>query len=175
MIRLRELSRKDLPVINSWRLDRSLNEVMGSPYRFIDMEVEEKWFDNYLNDRNSCIRCTICDDETIVGIISLTNIDYHNRCCRLHIMIGNVSNRNKGIGTYAIREMVKHAFLNVNMNRVELGILDYNEHSSYVFEKIGFHLEGIKREAVFKNGKYVDMKEYSILKSEYSKNIDSFK
>ena len=32
-------------------------------------------------------------------------------------MIGNKEQQNKGIGTFAIREILKHAFMNMNLHR----------------------------------------------------------
>lgn len=44
MYKLRELERKDLTIINSWRNDYELIEQLGAPFRYINLEVDQKWF-----------------------------------------------------------------------------------------------------------------------------------
>ena len=172
MFRLRELERKDLPEINKWRNDPELISFLGAPYRYINLVVDEKWFDSYMANRNSTVRCAIVSDDsdTILGLISLTDINYLNQSATLHIMIGKSDNQEKGIGTFAVKEMVSHAFYNMNLQRVELDVLTDNERAIHLYEKVGFVREGTKRKAVYKNGEFKDMLIYGILKSEMSKN-----
>lgn len=167
--KLRELSRKDLNIINSWRNDKELISYLGANYRYIDIEIDMAWFDNYLKDRNQTVRCSIVNEaDEIIGLVSLTNIDYINSFAVLHIMIGNKNNRERGIGQFAIKEMLNHAFNNLNLNKVELQVLCTNERAIHVYEKIGFKQDGILREACFKNGQYLNVAVMSILKREFN-------
>ena len=91
MYKLRELERKDLKKINLWRNDEEIIALLGAPYRFINQEVDEKWYEGYMQSRSNAIRCAIvteeCDD--ITGLVSLCDINFINRSAVLHIMIGN--------------------------------------------------------------------------------------
>lgn len=168
MYRLRELERKDLREINKWRNDKDLIDCLGATFRFINNEVDEKWFDNYMSSRNTQVRCSIVDEsDNILGLVSLVKIDNINQSAELHIMIGGLNNRGKGIGTFAVKGVLNHAFFNLNLNRIELTVLSNNERAIALYEKIGFKREGIKRKARYKNGKFVDMILYSLLKDEY--------
>jgi UDP-4-amino-4,6-dideoxy-N-acetyl-beta-L-altrosamine N-acetyltransferase len=168
MFRLRELEKIDIDTINSWRNDPDLILYLGAPFRYISIEIDQKWYESYLNNRNSCVRCSIVDDnDNILGLVSLTGINYTNRTCVYSIMIGNNECRGKGIGTYATNTMLNHAFNNMNMNRVELLVLESNERAIHMYEKCGFVYEGKKREAVYKNGRYCDMLIYSVIKSDW--------
>lgn len=169
MFYLRELTRGDLPVINEWRNDEKLIAFLGAPFRYIDIEVDNKWFDSYMSNRNSCVRCAIIESETneVIGLVNLINIDYINRSCTVSIMIGKSENQGKGAGEYALGKMIDHAFLNLNMNRVELTVLSDNIRAQKLYSKIGFKKEGVKRSCVFKHGSYKDMIIMSILNSEY--------
>ena len=164
MYKLRELERKDLKAINLWRNDEKIIVMLGAPYRFINQEVDEKWFDNYMQSRNNSIRCAIVSDESdeIIGLVSLMEINYINRSATLHIMIGQ-KGQGKGAGTFAVKTMCEHAFNNYGLHRIELDVLSDNKIAQHVYEKCGFVQEGIKRQAVFKNGKYIDMFLYSLL------------
>ena len=56
MYKLRELERKDLTIINSWRNDYELIEQLGAPFRYINLEVDQKWFDCYMSNRGNQVR-----------------------------------------------------------------------------------------------------------------------
>ncbi len=166
MYQLRELEKNDVQTINLWRNDKALIDCLGAPFRFINLDVDTQWFDNYMKNRSTNVRCAIVDSEcpeTIIGLVSLCNIDYLNRSAVLHLMIGNKENRGKGIGTFAVNEMLHHAFHNLNLHRVELSVLEDNMAAIHLYEKCGFELEGRKRQSNFKNGEYKDMLIYSIL------------
>ena len=169
MYKLRELESRDLAEINSWRNDPELIGDLGAPYRYINLNVDEEWFGNYMRSRSTAVRCSIVDekDEALYGLISLTGIDQLNQSAELNLMIGSRENRGKGIGTFAVREMLHHAFYNLNLHRIELECLAANTASIGLYEKCGFKKEGVKRRSVFKKGEYVDMYMYSILKEEY--------
>lgn len=81
-------------------------------------------------------------------------------------MIGDCENQGKGIGTFAVKEMINHAFYNLNLHRIELTVLEDNVRAIHLYEKCGFKYEGRKRKAKYKNGKFVDMKMYAILREE---------
>lgn len=173
MFNLRELERRDLVIINKWRNDPELIENLGAQFRYINLEVDEKWFDNYMSNRGNAVRCAITenDDGTILGLISLVSLDYVNQSAELHIMIGNSQNQGKGIGTFAVKTMLKHAFNNINLRRIELSVLASNKRAQHLYEKVGFVREGIKKQVIFKNGKFVDIYLYAALKNEYQMEV----
>ena len=165
MYKLRELEQKDLKVINNWRNNKELIDCLGAPFRFINLEVDEKWFQNYMDNRSSMVRCSIVDEtDMILGLVSLTNINALNQTAVLHIMIGDSGNQNQGIGSFAVGEMIRHAFNDLNLRRIELSVLADNTRAQHVYEKHGFVYEGTKRAAVYKNGSFVDLKMYAIIK-----------
>lgn len=168
MIKLRELEKRDMQIINAWRNDSDLIAYLGAPFRFINPVVDEKWFEAYMSNRNTQVRCVIVNDnDDVLGLVSLVNIDNLKQSAVFNIMIGDKDNRGKGVGKFATKEMLKHAFLNLNLNRIELAVLTDNQRAIKLYEKIGFVKEGIKRQSNYKNGKFVDMYMYSILKEEF--------
>ena len=168
MYRLREIERRDIEEINKWRNNTELSKNLGGVFRFVNYDVDNAWYDRYLNDRSSSVRCAIVDDDdVIVGCVYLLNIDNINRSADLHIMIGNKENHGKGIGTFAVSSMINHAFKNLNLRRIQLEVLEYNLVAQNLYKKMGFVEEGRKREAVFKDGKYVDEIIMGLLREDY--------
>lgn len=167
MFRLRELERKDLKRINEWRNDEELISLLGAPFRYIGPEIDDKWFNDYLLSRNKNVRCAIVqEDDLILGLISLTNINHINQSAELHIMIGDKECRHKGAGTFAVNKIVDYAFSHLNLHRVELSVLQTNAIAIKTYEKCGFKLEGVKKSAIYKNGKFVDELWYAIIRKE---------
>lgn len=170
MYRLRELERSDLERINCWRNDPYLIACLGAPYRYINEDVDQQWYDHYLRARGNSVRCAIVDERNeILGLISLLDINSINRSAELHIMIGGAENRGKGVGTFAVNAMVEHAFLNLNLRRIELGVLETNLTAIHLYEKVGFVQEGIKRQSNYKNGNYINMIMMGLLREEYER------
>lgn len=97
----------------------------------------------------------------------LLDIDFINLSADLHIMIGKEECRGKGIGTFAVTSMINHAFLHLNLRRIQLEVLEYNSIAMSLYKKVGFVEEGRRRKAVYKDGKYVDMVVMGLLRDEY--------
>lgn len=165
---LRELERKDMARINGWKNDPQVIALLDAPFCYINADVDEAWFDNYMRNRGNAIRCAIIHEKTdeLIGLVSLTNIDYINQSAELHIMIGNQQNSDAAI--FAVRDMLEHAFYNMNMHRIELTVLVSNQRAQHVYEEYGFKREGILRQAYFKQGKFEDVYQYAVLREEYS-------
>ena len=169
MIRLRELERGDIPVINRWRQNRALTATIGAPHRHIGIEVDERWFEAYLQRRGTDVRCAVCTDGVpeLVGLTSLTGIDPIHKHAEYHMLLGDRAEHGRGLGTFATREMVRHAFQDLNLHRVYVYILDSNPAARRMCEKAGFQLEGTMREAAFKDGHYHDVHLLGVLQSEF--------
>ena len=80
MYKLRELERKDMPIVNLWGRDSELIHFLGSPFRYINSDVDDKFFDSYMSSRNNTIRCAIVSDtsDVIKGLVTLANINHFN-------------------------------------------------------------------------------------------------
>jgi len=170
-IYLRELTRSDIPAINKWRQDKSLVSFLGSPFRYISLETDENWFESYMRNRKTQVRCAVVHKKSnkVIGVVYLTNIDAVSRTAFFGIMIGEKKYKNKGIGKKTTELMLDHAFNDLNLNRVELVTLENNNRAISVFKKCGFVEEGLLRESIYKNGKYHNQVCMSILKREYLK------
>ena len=71
-----------------------------------------------------------------------------------------------GITTKAVTQMVTYGFESWDVNRIFARPYGPNKGSQRVLEKCGFRKEGYFEKAIFKNGAYLDLSEYAILRSE---------
>ncbi|MCR5309397.1 MAG: GNAT family N-acetyltransferase [Bacilli bacterium] len=166
---LREIERNDIKIINEWRRDKTLQSFLGGGFRFINEDVDIEWYERYLRVRNNNIRCAIVDKDKneLVGVCYLLDINFVNRSAEIHIMIGDKNNRGRGAGTFAMVEMLKHGFFDLNLERIELEVLESNEKAYDLYKKLGFKKEGTKRHAVFKNGEFFNVFFMSLLREEF--------
>jgi UDP-4-amino-4,6-dideoxy-N-acetyl-beta-L-altrosamine N-acetyltransferase len=166
---LRELSRSDISELNKWRNERDVQKWLVSPFRFVAEEIDERWFDSYLNGRANSIRLAICESEqgSVVGAVYLLSIDWVARSGEFGIWIGDKASQGKGVGEFATRSILNHAFSDLNLHRVQLTVLPHNEHAIGLYKKVGFIEEGRARQAIFKDGKYIDLIQMAILSGEY--------
>lgn len=170
-IYLREISKTDLPLINCWRNDHEVIDLLGNNFLFIAAEVDEKWYENYLQNRQLQKRLTIVDavEDVVIGTIQLTNIHAVNKTAEYSIMIGNKNYWGKGAGYTATIQILDHGFNDLNLNRIYLTVLSENNRAINLYVKAGFVREGTEREAIFKNGAYHDLLLMSILKKDFIK------
>jgi hypothetical protein len=73
----------------------------------------------------------------------------------------------KGYGPEAIKWALDWAFDQAGLHSVRLGCFAYNTHAKGVYERIGFILEGRRREGIWVNGRWHDGLLYSILDREW--------
>jgi len=96
-------------------------------------------------------------DGKVVGIAGL---HHNNRPRKRHTaMIGisvHTEYQGKGIGTKLMEALLDIADNWLMLLRVELTVLEGNDHAKKLYERLGFEVEGIQRMSVTKNGHYVD-------------------
>ena len=170
MVRLRELAREDIAIVNRWRQDRDLVDGLGAPARYISEDVDHAWFEDYLRRRGADVRCAILVEGEVepVGLISLIGIDSVHRRAEMHLLVGRRDLHGRGVGTDATRLMLAHAFGDLNLHRVFLSVLARNAAAIRVYEKSGFVREGVARESAYKRGEYEDMMQMAILDREFA-------
>lgn len=170
VIRLRAIEREDLPRFVAWLNDPETrsNLEMVSP---LSMAQEERWFENMLArppaEQPLVIETRMGKQWKMLGNCSLFNIDQHERSAELGIFIGEKDFWNKGIGTRAVRLLLRHAFLDLNLNRVFLRVYETNPRGARCYEKAGLKHEGRMRQARYRQGKYVDVLLMAALKDEW--------
>jgi len=81
--------------------------------------------------------------------------------------ITHPDHRGKGYTTEAVKLLVDYLFRAKNIVRVQAECSPENKASIRVLEKAGFTYEGLRRKAVFIQGRYLDGAMYSILRDEW--------
>jgi RimJ/RimL family protein N-acetyltransferase len=170
-VRLRAIEREDIPRFVRWLNDREVTQylLINSP---LSKAMEEKWFDHQVEipptqGQVFAIETLVNDQWIHIGNCGLHNIEPVNNCAEFGILIGEKEFWNRGLGTEATRLTLKHGFEDLNLNRIFLVVYETNPRAMKAYESAGFVKEGVEREAVYKNGRYIDVYLMSILHSEW--------
>ncbi len=102
-----------------------------------------------------------------IGTCGLHEIEWKNRRTTAGIAIGVKEFWNNGYGTEAGKILIEYAFNELNLQRIESSVYDFNERSIAMQKKVGFQIEGRRRKAIFKGGRYVDEIILGILREEW--------
>lgn len=169
-VMLREYKKEDLQYMRMWVNDpevtSNLSDIFLYPHT---LNATEYFLNSKLEGKSEEKGFVIAHKETeeYIGQIGLMNIDWRNRVTALGIVIGSESDRGKGYGTEAIRVLQEFVFNNLNLNKLELQLRDYNLRGYSCYLKCGFKEEGRKRQDNYIDGRYTDTIFMGILKSEY--------
>jgi len=131
----------------------------------VTLAEEERWFHDYQRRGEDQIFAIEVEGRHI-GNLGLHRIDRIHRKAEVGIVIGEPEFWSKGIGTDAMRVALRYAFGPLEVNKVSLEVLEYNARAIHAYEKLGFRREGVHREDVYKDGRFVDVVRMSLLARE---------
>ena len=122
--------------------------------------VIAEWHDG----KSLTLAITQKSDEALVGCIAVRLTPRHFRA-EIGYWVA-LEQWNKGIATEAAETMVRFAFNELDVHRMEARYAVRNIASARVMQKIGMRFEGVEREVVWKDGTPMDLGVYAILKSD---------
>lgn len=110
-------------------------------------------------------------DCKVVGHVSLITSNKHREKHSASIAIAvHPDFHGQGVGKRLMNEAIKQADNWLNLIRLELEVYANNRAACMLYEKLGFGIEGTKRFASFKEGKYADLLLMSRIKPGFSEN-----
>lgn len=169
-VRLRAMERSDLPLFVTWFNDPQVTAglMLSIPLSFED---EQNWFDSMqktpAEQHPLMIDYHLGENWIPVGDGGFHVINWRVRSAEVGIMIGEKQYWNQGLGTEAMQLLLRHGFQTLNLNRIELRVYETNRRAIRSYEKVGFVHEGRMRQAMYKEGAYVDVLWMSVLRSEW--------
>jgi len=109
--------------------------------------------------------------KSLIGYVIIAGITNPNR--NIEFMRVVISSKGKGFGRETLKLVKKITFENLNAHRLWLDVRYKNQIAQNLYKSEGFIEEGILREYILYDGNYESLIVMSILKNEYTDNLDS--
>lgn len=171
---LRPPAPEDLPVLADILTDPEVRKLTGSVHSSAeadggaeDLERLRDWYSTR-NDQPDRLDLMVVDNASgqVVGEVVLNDWDEGNHSAGFRTLIGPAG-RGRGLGTEAVRLLMDYAFTHLPLHRIELEVYAFNPRARRVYDKVGFVVEGTKREALAFDGQRVDAIIMSLLRSDW--------
>lgn len=156
---------KDLAIaLSNRKVQDNLRD--GLPYPYTEQDGKDYISDMLSANEDDTFAFAITSDNKVVGSIGVFRQgNIHRQTAELGYYIAE-EYWGKGIMTEAVKQICECVFDKSDIIRIYAEPFAYNIASCRVLEKAGFQYEGTLRNNAVKNGKVIDMKMYSLLKTE---------
>lgn len=161
---------EDAAMIHQWKNCDELNEMTVGLNKRTTMEEDLRWVNSVKDHHPYYAYWAICSKETdkLIGYASLVNIHYINSSAETGAIMIADPDYNDGVAWIeSVLFMLEYAFERLGLHRVYGESLVGHKMSNQIGELLYFQIEGILRQACYKNGRFYDLQYIGILKDEY--------
>jgi RimJ/RimL family protein N-acetyltransferase len=142
----------DLPLLDRWLAD-------PAGRYFLLSRTTPQWLDarELVARESTVLGMVILPDDTPIGCVAFLDHDRQQRKAELRKLIGEPSQRGKGLGREASRLWIRYGLEGLGLRKIYLNTLETNIHNVRLNEELGFRVEGILRNEVLIDGTYRDV------------------
>ena len=163
---LRPLEEADAAECHAWLNDPDVRRTLNARAGPYTEAMSREWI-RALDFRTTMGFAILTRDaDRYVGNCDLREINFLDRNASLGIVIGRKDAWGLGFGTEAVALLCRYAFEGLNLHRVSLSCYATNERGLRLYARLGFVVEGRRREQVFVEGGYVDEIVLGLLRGE---------
>ncbi|NME95936.1 GNAT family N-acetyltransferase [Clostridium cochlearium] len=166
---LKAIDREELPYLMNWRNRPDFRKYFRE-YREINLDMQEKWYEDKVIKDDSTIMFSIKDVENneLLGCCGLCYINWIHRYADLSLYIGwnNEYIDDKGYALEACKLLFNYAFNELNLNKIWTEIYEFDDKKKSLYDSLGFKVDGVLRKNYFYNGKWWNSYILSLLKDD---------
>jgi diamine N-acetyltransferase len=157
-VRLRALEREDLPRYQELFSEPEINLHYGGLGVPENLARLQRRFDaGEFDNTDRLLQLVIETEGTLIGAMVLRNEEnLPSRSATFGIIIGDRAYLDRGYGTEASTLLLDYAFAVLGYHKVNLDLFEYNARARAMYEKLGFVLEGRRRENHWSRGRFWD-------------------
>ena len=157
-VRLRPVERADLPRYQELFSDPEINMFFGGlgvPESLA--RLQRRYDAGEFDTTDRYLQLVIEAEGTVIGSVVLRNDEnLPSRSATFGIIIGDRAYLNSGYGTEASRLFLDYAFAVLGYHKINLDFFEYNARARAMYEKLGFVVEGCRRENHWSRGRFWD-------------------
>jgi len=157
-----------------WFNDEETTYHMQQHYYPNTLDSQINFFRNNLKNNDTIVQLGILHkmDNVFCGVVSIGNINNFNHNAEISLIIGEKKYRVLDIAYEAMKLIINHSFESLNLHKVSVGyIATLKPWGLFLQNSFGFVKEGIQKEHVFKNGKYIDIVNLGLTINDYKKKV----
>lgn len=156
---LSALRDEDAPILHSWRNDPTLRDgTLGYVFP-TNIDAEREWIRSFSPKATPSDICLALReiDGRLVGYAQLRSIDWIGKVAEVGLVIGPSASRRQGLGTASLALLMEYATRQLDLRRLWLRVVQYNEPAIRLYERAGFLQEGRLRRHALRDGKFHDV------------------
>ena len=156
---------KDLAIaLSNRKVQDNLRD--GLPYPYTEQDGKDYISDMLSANEDDTFAFAVTADNKVVGSIGVFRQgNIHRQTAELGYYVAE-EYWSRGIMTEAVKQICEYVFSKSDILRIYAEPFAYNIASCRVLEKAGFQYEGTLRSNAVKNGEVIDMKMYTLLRTE---------
>ena len=165
---LRKLEPEDVDSLLGFRNDPLMTSLLGGFSTGYSRQDMLDWVEFHRGRKDEVIWAIAeVKADRCIGHVGFYQIDYRARNADFAIVIGESELWSRGIGKRVTSEVLRYGFDELNLNRIHLTVLETNERAIALYQAMGFKVEGMLREAQYREGKYINLAMMGLLRSDW--------
>ncbi len=166
---LRAIEESDLPELHRWGNDPDICQMLAGWHFPTSMDDQRAWLQSF--NVNSLHQRYAIDtpDLGLIGTANLVDINWKDRNAFHGMLLGDKDMRGKGYGVDTIMAVMRYAFEELGLQRLDGSMIEYNTPSLGVYlKKCNWKEEGRQRNYYFRKNQWWDKIVVGITRDDYS-------
>lgn len=157
IVTLRAIEPDDLRLIHKWSNDSEVEQLLGGWHFPSSYTIMEDWFQRIKSNELNQRYAIITNECGLIGTANLVEINWKDRNAFHGMMIGEKNIRGKGFGTDTVMTIMRYAFEELGLERLDGSMIEYNEPSIKLYcNKCGWKVDGRKKNAYWRKNRFWD-------------------
>ncbi len=156
---------EDAPIYTKWLNNQKITQYLTLHNSLVSLYSERDYLETFAKEEFH-LSIVKKENDELIGSIAFDKINYKDGEASLGIFIGDEDNLGKGYGSEAIKLLLDYGFKSLRLHSVYLTVLENNPRAKRAYEKCGFTECGRRHEALYRDGKYIDVIYMEIINKE---------
>lgn len=168
-IKLEPFAEKDFERLINWSYSEEVLIQFAGPIFTFPLTNEQ--LNNYIsNEKITPFKVIDSFDNTVIGHAEISSSEEMNTVKICRVLIGDKTKRGKGYGKKIIKLLLDKAFKELNKQKAELNVFDWNIGAIKCYEKVGFKTNQDKTSTSIVNGENWKAINMTINRNDWIKN-----
>jgi [ribosomal protein S5]-alanine N-acetyltransferase len=172
-LRLRLVQPSDAEFILCGLSDKRVTQYYAVHFDTLEEVVQEQmqfYQDLLQNGTGAWWAFSLKEDDKLLGACGLNDLEAAHRKAQIGFWL-LPEHWGKGYIPEAAEAVLKYGFAQMDLNRIEAIVEGGNNQSAKVLQKLGFTCEGRLREREIKNGRFIDLLYFGLLRRDYRQQV----